>query len=204
MDRYKWLKDLNPTLVLDGGANEGQWLWYGKQLWPRASFICVEALPECAAKIPAGERVWVAQGALGERCGEVTFNRSSFSQSSSVLPMGKLHKDLFPFSKDHEPVTVGMTTMDAFFEGMKGPEVIKLDLQGYELEALKGGERVVSEAKALCIETSYVSLYDGQPLFGDIHKYLHDRGWVYRGCVEPPLCDERDGTPLEEDSWFVR
>jgi hypothetical protein len=118
--------------------------------------------------------------------------------------MGQLHKDLFPFSADHETVKVGMTTLDAFFEGMDGPDVVKLDLQGYELEALKGGERVIAGAKALCIETSYVELYEGQPLFGDIHEWLQRRGWVYRGSVEPPLLSEVDGSPLEEDSWFTR
>lgn len=191
-------------MVLDGGANEGQWRGYAKQFWPAAGFVCFEPLMECAEKISRDPLTWVVCGALGGSVGEVEFGRSSFSQSSSVLPMGQLHKDLFPFSAGGDTVKVVMTTLDAFFDGMPGPEVVKLDLQGYELEALKGGERVVSEAKALCIETSYVSLYDGQPLFGEIHDYLSRRGWRYAGAIEAPMLSGEDGTPLEEDSWFVR
>jgi FkbM family methyltransferase len=191
-------------LVLDGGANEGQWLGYMRQFWPWVHVVCFEPLAECAAKIPRNPLTWVVQGALGAGCGEVEFHRSSFAQSSSMLAMGEAHKSLFPFSKDHDVVKVVMTTLDAFFDGMEGPDVVKLDLQGYELEALKGGERVLSGARALCVETSFVELYDGQPLFGEVHEWLRAKGWRYRGAIEAPMLSGEDGTPLEEDSWFSR
>ena len=192
-------------MVVDGGANQGQWLAYARQIWPEARYVCFEPQGECASMIPKDEKVTVVESALGDRIGTIKFNRSSFNQSSSILKMGVLHKEAFPFSAGESSVEVPVTTLDQWCEenGVWG-DVVKLDLQGYELQALMHMPRSLMKAKVLCVETSYVELYEGQPLFGDIHDYLGQLGYRYAGCIEPPLGSPLDGRPLEEDSWWVK
>ena len=205
MDKYDWLRTLAPTVVIDGGANQGQWLGYARQFWPDAKFVCFEPQGECASAIPSGDSVTVVTSALGDRVGTVKFNRSQFNQSSSVLKMAQLHKDAFPFTAGECVCEVPMTTLDDWCErNDTWGAVIKLDLQGYELAALMHMPRSLMKAKALCIETSFVELYEGQPLFGEIHDYLTQIGFRYAGCIESPLGSPFDGRPMEEDSWFVK
>jgi FkbM family methyltransferase len=205
VDRFDWLRALDVKTVVDGGANQGQWLAYARQIWPEAKYVCFEPQGECASMIPKDGNVTVVESALGDRIGLVKFNRSSFNQSSSILKMGVLHKEAFPFSAGETIVDVPVTTLDQWCEenGVWG-DVVKLDLQGYELAALMHMPRSLMKAKVLCVETSYVELYEGQPLFGDIHDYLGQLGYRYAGCIEPPLGSPLDGRPLEEDSWWVK
>ena len=205
MDRFDWLRALDVKTVVDGGANQGQWLAYARQIWPEAKYVCFEPQGECASMIPKDGNVTVVESALGDRIGLVKFNRSSFNQSSSILKMGVLHKEAFPFSAGESSVEVPVTTLDQWCEenGVWG-DVVKLDLQGYELQALMHMPRSLMKAKVLCVETSYVELYEAQPLFGDIHDYLGQLGYRYAGCIEPPLGSPLDGRPLEEDSWWVK
>lgn len=205
MDQYTWLRALDVATVIDGGANQGQWLGYARRIWPDAKYVCFEPQGECASMIPRDDKVTVVQSALGDRLGIAEFNRSSFNQSSSCLKMAKLHKDLFPFTAGETAFQVPITTLDQWCEeNDTWGDIVKLDLQGYELQALMHMPRSLMRAKALCVETSFVELYEGQPLFGSIHDYLTQIGFRYAGCIEPPLANPTDGQPIEEDSWWVK
>lgn len=205
MDRFDWLRKLEVKVVVDGGANQGQWLAYARQIWPDAKYVCFEPQGECAGLIPRDDKVIVVEAALGDKFGKVPFRRSSFNQSSSVLKMGQTHKDLFPFTAGESVCDVEMTTLDEWCErnGM-WPDVVKLDLQGYELQAMIHSPRAMMKAKVVCCETSFVELYEGQPLFGEIHDYMEQIGFRYAGCIESPLGSPVDGLPVEEDSWWVK
>lgn len=56
------------------------------------------------------------------------------------------------------------------------PDLIKLDIQGYELEALRGGQECLMSAKAVIAEVSFVEYYEGQCLFHDLVTYLAEFG----------------------------
>lgn len=204
-DKFSWLRALDVKTVVDGGANVGQWLGYARQIWPDSTFVCFEPLTECSMQIPTGGNTIVVNSALGDKVGKIQFRKSSFDQSSSILTMAQLHKDAFPFTAGEQLVEVPITTLDSWCEENDlWPDVIKLDLQGYELNALMCSPRALMGCKLVICETSYVELYQGQPLFGQIHDYLSQIGFQYAGCIELPLASPIDGRPLEEDSYFVK
>ena len=72
--------------------------------------------------------------ALGDSEGEVGFYRSGFSPSSSLLPMGQAHKDLFPFTSEI---------------AVRGGLLIKIDVQGAEAQVLKKGQATIQEISGL-------------------------------------------------------
>lgn len=49
---------------------------------------------------------------------------------------------------------------------------MKLDLQGYELNALHGAEKLLPECQAIITEVSFVPLYEDQTLFLELYQYL--------------------------------
>ena len=80
--------------------------------------------------------------------------------------------------------------------------LVKIDVQGFEDRVLRGGERTIREAKAIIIETSFVPLYEGQPLFSDIRRQLTGWGFVYAGSVGQ-IRSRTTGEVLQEDSLFL-
>jgi hypothetical protein len=79
---------------------------------------------------------------------------------------------------------------------------LKIDVQGYELNVLRGAEKTLIDVDIILIETSFYELYKNQPLFKDIYDFLSNRGFDYYGSFEQ-LYDLRDGRILQADSIFI-
>jgi FkbM family methyltransferase len=75
---------------------------------------------------------------------------------------------------------VDVTTLDSWASaaGVGEVDFIKLDVQGSELDVLRGAPRLLATVRALDIEVEFNPLYQGQPLFGDVDRFLRERGFV--------------------------
>ena len=65
---------------------------------------------------------------------------------------------------------------------------MKLDIQGGELFALKGMQNNLSSCLGLEIEDEFSSLYENQPLFGEVYDYLNNLGFELN--ILPKLNDD--------------
>ena len=76
--------------------------------------------------------------------------------------------------------TISLATLIEWALANDIPQIdfIKLDTQGAELDVLRGGEQSLAPVRALEIEVEFNPIYIGQPLFGDVDRYLRDRGFV--------------------------
>lgn len=74
---------------------------------------------------------------------------------------------------------VNTTNIDTWAEAnnIRDIDFIKLDVQGAELEVLKGGQNLLKSALGLNIETWFQPVYKGIPLFSDIDIYV--RSWSF-------------------------
>jgi hypothetical protein len=80
---------------------------------------------------------------------------------------------------------------------------IKIDVQGYEDKVLKGGEETIKKAKVVIVETSFVPLYESQPLFDDVYSVFKKLGFAYFG-MNDQLSDPKTGQILQGDAIFTR
>ncbi|NJO65558.1 MAG: FkbM family methyltransferase [Richelia sp. RM2_1_2] len=78
-----------------------------------------------------------------------------------------------------------------------------MDTQGYEDKVLSGGEKIIKSANVIIIETSFVKLYENQPLFNDIYSKLIEWGFSYAGSLEQ-LVSPHTGKILQADSLFIK
>lgn len=183
------LKPLGIQTVLDIGANTGEYSKEMRALLPHAQIYAFEPLHDCFARLsaalPGDERFHALNVALGDSNEEAVIQRSSFHPSSSLLPMSDLHKTLYPKSKDATEETIQVMRLDDAVQDIsfETPLFIKMDVQGFEDKVIKGGPNTLAKASALQIETSFVPLYEGQPLFDDIYQLVRSMGFVYRGEV---------------------
>jgi hypothetical protein len=82
------------------------------------------------------------------------------------------------------------------------PVMLKIDVQGFELNVLKGAERSLTDIDHLYIELSFAPLYVGQPLASEVVAWLAQRGFVLAGIyhVEP----DQAGRSIQADVHFQR
>ncbi len=76
-------------------------------------------------------------------------------------------------------------------------------MQGYEKHVIKGGPETLSRTQALIVETSFETLYENQPLFGEIYDTLRELGFSYAGSIEQLYCPHT-GRIIQQDALFVK
>jgi len=203
-----WLTEAGINTVLDIGANVGQFAKLIHKVLPTAMIYSFEPLGECYEELK--KRMQKVDGfrafntALGDANGDLEFHRNEFSPSSSALPMSDLHIRNYPFTAEEQLIKVRSVKLDDMIEDLKIVDnlLIKIDVQGFEHKVISGGRNTVRLATILIIETSFQSLYVGQPLFEDVYDLLRE-DFRYMGALEQSQ-SLTDGSVLYEDSIFVK
>jgi FkbM family methyltransferase len=161
--------------------------------------LCIEpredAQPELRRRAAALPGVSVAQTLVGASEGTIDFYQSS--DQSSVL------KDV-DGREWGQRVTAPVTTLDALITKMNLPEpdLIKLDLQGHELECLRGATRCLAHAELVVLEVTFIPFQQGMPTVGEVVTFMAERGFqVYdiSALWHRPL----DGALVQGDFIFV-
>lgn len=168
-----------PSLVFDIGASNGQWTRECLCTFDGARYVLVDPL-ECnreALRSMAAhdDRITVWHGAAGASPGRLQIYEHG--DQSSLLASQE-------FSGPARTVEVG--TVDLLFEsqgGSRAPVLLKADVQGYELEVLRGASRCLQSAEMLVLEVSYRRMYRDSALAHEIIAYVGDRGFrIYDVC----------------------
>lgn len=206
---YDWLKGRNIHTVFDIGANVGQFASQIHRVLPDAMLYSFEPLEDCynelLKKMGHLPTFRAFNFALGDRNGQAQIYRNDYTPSSSLLPMEELHKQAFPFTDHATLEKIEVRRLDDVVGDLEVNEnvLIKIDVQGFEDKVILGGEKLLSRASVLVVETTFEPLYNGQPLFDAIYDLLRKRGFAYMG-TEDILRNPNDGTVLQCDSLFVR
>jgi FkbM family methyltransferase len=208
--RAQLLRERGVSLLLDVGANEGLFALRLRAAGYRERIVSFEPLSDKFAKLEAAsadDRLWeCVRVALGTNAGTATLNVAGNWASSSLLPMNPRHSLAEPRSSYVETQEVEVATLDvasARFLRRDDRVYLKLDVQGAELDVLRGAARTLAQVEVLDVELSVVPLYDGAPLFGDVVSYLDDRGFGLFE-IEPGFTHARTGAILQLEGLFAR
>ena len=160
-----------PSHIMDVGGFKGDWAKLCARIFPEAQIICVEPqdqvqdmLRELAANHP---NIHVIRTLLGKDIKDtVSFNE--VGPGSSVL-----------LSEEGGEVKT-METIDHLIDcGIcNPPELLKLDVQGYEIEVLEGYKQYFSYCQVIQCELSLLPLVPRAPLLHDVIAYLNGRSFV--------------------------
>jgi len=198
---------LTPRTVIDVGANAGQFAVAAAKLFPSAHVHSFEPIPQVAAALQrnvAGLRnVTVYPLALGARVGRSTMYVNSSGTSSSLRPLAVEHRRAFPSAREVMSIEVPVATLDSVFRdvALPRPVLLKLDVQGSEADAVRGGVSTLAQVDFVVAETSFKPLYDGETLFPDLVGLLRELGFEFVspvGWLEAP----RTGEILQIDALF--
>lgn len=177
------LADRSFETVVDVGANVGQFaVWADVALRPR-TIICIEPqssatrlLTQVAARTRASTQV--VRVALGSAERIATLHVTRANDSSSLLPPLAVESrhDLHVVEIEDVHVVTGDAAL-ADFVPLARPVLVKVDVQGSELDALKGLTSTLREADAVLVEVSVTGTYHEQALFPEVVALLTRLGF---------------------------
>ncbi len=159
---------------------------------PNLKIYGIDADPEACAQanatLAAQEIDWFECHyplALGSTVGESTLYVTNAVHCSSLYPPNTPYVSRFQgFSSGLSlaaTLEVETTTLDAFAksESIAEIDVLKVDVQGADLDVLQGGQEIIRKSTlAVVVEVEFSEVYQGQPLFSDIDQHLRTQGFV--------------------------
>jgi FkbM family methyltransferase len=202
------LRSLDCRTIVDIGANRGQFAVVAHTLIPDAKIISFEPLTQPARKFRevfnGNKQIRLHQLAIGpERCA-ADIHVSGRDDSSSLLPITELQDQFHPGTAEAgvEKVQVERLAGVLSPDGIVAPALLKLDVQGYELETLKGCLDLLPCFTCVYAECSFVEFYRGQAFADQVIAFLRDAGFVLAGIYD--LSHDKDGRALQGDFFFIK
>lgn len=180
--RLRWFRermDFVPRTVLDVGAHRGDWMKEVRPIFPEAEWFLVEANPDKRAELEkTGLPFEIAMLASNES-GEATFysTQQLLSQGASMYKERSDYYDERYVKKHVLPLRMLDNVVAASKLGETCCDLVKVDVQGAELEVLKGALRTLRNAKLLMVEMSLLEYNEGAPLFGETVSWLWQQGF---------------------------
>lgn len=209
VERWRFLASYPVKSILDVGANEGQFAALAREILPEVEIHSFEPLQEPLQRLhersPALSPHRIFPFALGREASSQTMFRNESSPSSSFLEMQVLHREELPHTKGVEEERVVVRRLDDIVteQELAGPFFLKIDVQGFELEVLLGGNDTLQNTLAIVLEVSVRDLYEGAPTFDELYRHLQSQGFVYRGNIDQWRSQDT-GLVLQCDCLFER
>ncbi len=170
--------------VLDVGAHHGQFALFAAQRFPGADILCFEPQPEALAQLRRTatsmlDGLTIFPYAAGAEPARLDMHISARDDSSSLLPISERGQAAaFPGTQETGTITVEVRSLDEMLSPARltPPVLLKIDVQGSELEVLRGANRTLDHVDDVLVEASFRELYAGQPLVSSVLEevFAHD------------------------------
>lgn len=172
-----------PNTILDIGAHFGEFAAEAKFYFPDSHIVCIEANKDCEPFLQnSGFEYYIAL--LGDKNNKVVF----FKNKEDITSTGNsIYRELTHHYRDDNILKeqLVMDTLDNLFESKnKNYDLIKIDTQGSEIDILKGGQSIVSNAKGILLEVSYRPYNKNAPLEPDVVSYMNSINFSLKWVIE--------------------
>jgi FkbM family methyltransferase len=198
-----------PQIVYDIGAHSGDWSDMCQSIFAPKKMFLFEPQPEhqkqARARAPRHGADWqVLPVALGDK--DET-NRIYLTQNAAAASLlapleGEVPANWGTGTVGHQEVTVATLDGLASRTGLPWPDLVKIDVQGYEGRVIAGGREVLSKAQRIIVEVSLRAIYRDQALLPEILQTLSNWGFALEDMNE--TCREWAGPLWQTDLWLKR
>ena len=191
---------IHPYGVLDLGCNVGDWHNQARLRWPHAHFMLVDGNPACIERIQqtgASHRIAL----LGDEEKEVTFYTEKNNPVGTGASYFLENTQFYTPDKREEHKMTTQRLDDLFPDDVY--DLWKVDLQGAELAAFKGGINLLSRAKWVLCECSHVEYNQGAPMQSEVNDFLRTQGFHPQeilGNINHPIT----GQHIQSDILFTK
>lgn len=185
----------DPQIILDVGAFDGNWTKDCKRIFPHSVYYLIEPQDKLSNVLKRMENDTTIYHNLlfGSEDGiEVDFYVSG--TSSSILRFDT-----------SSPISRKTTRIDTFCRNsdIGKIDLLKLDVQGYELEILKGSKNILNRTNIVVTEVSLIDVYKDCPLVSQIILYLDSQGFQLYDIADFRR-RELDNSLWQCDMFFIK
>lgn len=204
------LRELDVNVVLDVGANKGQYAQALRANGYRGRIVSFEPLATFVAQLRAAaadDPDWfIVDAALGDESGTAEINVVDGAMSS-MLPSSEFGKEWSPKLRETSTETIRIERLqDLYAEAVAGLDdprpYLKLDTQGFDLEAFRGAGDLVTSMRGMQSEVSMVPIYDGMPRFAEQLATYERAGFETTGLFQVSR-DKRSMRVIEFDLLMI-
>jgi FkbM family methyltransferase len=205
-------RGLQVNNILDIGANRADWSEMASNIFPNAAFYLIEPQEELKPDLEHFFKTHKGQyflGGAGSENGELTLSVwDDLAGSSFLLPEGA------ESGKPQRKVPIFAMDFLVSENKMPIPDICKIDVQGFEIEVLKGSEKLFGKTDIFILEASLFRYSPNQPLLHEVIDFMVKKGYViydFAGFANRPLdkalgqidiCFVRENSMLRKDqSW---
>lgn len=206
VEHSRMLRTIPCTTIVDVGANRGQFALVAHRHFPQAAIFSFEPLSKPASvfrRVLGNEKsIVLSQCAIGPKAAFVEMHVSERDDSSSLMPIGELQGEIFPGTTECGRESVKVERLDSILcaKEIGSRALLKIDVQGYEVEVLEGCGALLEVFSYVCIEASFMVLYTSQPLATEVVAYLDRRGFQLKGVYN--VVYDRRGNSVQADLLF--
>jgi FkbM family methyltransferase len=193
--------------VVDVGANHGYWATHVLSMCRPVRYLAVEASPLLQAELSARLRnhvaVEVAPVAAGRAAGRATFHLTADDAGASLLrPRSAEMRSVYGAGFEvAQAVEVEVRTVGELTAGWDRISLLKIDVQGAELDVLMGAKKILPRTDFVMLEVTFTSHYEGDSSFGTLHDFMSTHGFALCDMSRPYV---RQGRALWADAVYRR
>lgn len=184
-------KDAN--VIFDLGANYGGITKVYKKIFPKSKIYGFEPFPDMFKQLTentsALQDVSIYELAIADGKSTRTFFVNEGVDTNSLLESKQTGMRSDDLVKNREKIIVQTTSIDEFCKenNIDHIDILKMDIQGGELDALKGATTLLADKKISLIyaETNFIAQYVDQPLFQDLLGFLDKCGYQLQDIYNP-------------------
>ncbi|WP_339887762.1 FkbM family methyltransferase [uncultured Flavobacterium sp.] len=181
---FKKLKR-NPKIIFDCGANVGFVTYQFNKNFPNSLIYAFEPNPQvykvlCKESIKQPNKIFTYNLGIGEDNSKLDFYKNNNTGTSSFLKPNDFH--MSHLARKHEIITVPIIKIEEFCNenSIENIGILKLDIEGYELKALKGCLKLLENNKIdfIYAEVNLVPTYEGQCLMEEVVSFLRKLNYI--------------------------
>ena len=208
--RKKLLDHHGITKILDVGANNGQYGLQTIKLGFKGTIVSFEPVKSVFEDLKSNSDKFNSWEAYNFGSGDITkeafIHISENTYSSSLLEIMPNHVKNAPASKIIDTELISIEKLDDVFNNYVNDNdevLLKIDVQGFEKNVLKGAEQSLKRIKGIQIEMSIEELYKNEMLYMDMINYLNSFGYSLHS-LENGFYNDETGKLLQVDGLFFR
>ena len=192
---------INPEYILDIGCGHGEWFLKCYNFFPNSKYLLFDGNKNNENNLSFLKKKYHNISykicLLSDTIKELKFFNMGYGSS--------VYEEKTNFSREIELITSSTLEVElSKFNFNSSNNIIKLDVQGSEIDILKGLEKKISLFEIIILETSVKEYNKGSPLFIDVINYMHKINYTFYDVYDLKRLGYYGSFLVQFDAIFVR